>query len=239
MSSTANPATCRIGRRTTRATYWAAADENERANGRLFRDIEFALPKELSERQQVALAREVRGLGDHRHRRAVALHAGRASWRVGEPPRASDVLRAGERRHHAASPSSGFAGTTPRLRTKAGPRNPRRQSRRRGLSRPARAGRSRRTARWSGRGARIRFTLGAWRSSSPRPSTAATPTRSRAWRIGSRGCISVHTTSQRVERGESLERVAEVGSVEDRNQALAVELGGRVPHGAGPATRAG
>ena len=38
--------------------YWAAADENERANGRLFRDIEFALPKELSERQQVALARE-------------------------------------------------------------------------------------------------------------------------------------------------------------------------------------
>ena len=32
-------------------TYWAAADENERANGRLFRDIEFALPKELFERQ--------------------------------------------------------------------------------------------------------------------------------------------------------------------------------------------
>ena len=49
------------------------------------------------------------------------------------------------------------------------------------------------------------------------------PTRSRAWRIGSRGCISVHTTFARVERGESLERVAEVGSVEDRNQALAAE----------------
>ena len=41
------------------------------------------------------------------------------------------------------------------------------------LSRPARAGRSRRTARWPGRGARSRFTLGAWRSSSPRPSTGA------------------------------------------------------------------
>ena len=40
-------------------------------------------------------------------------------------------------------------------------------------SRPARAGRSRRTARWPGRGARSRFTLGAWRSSSPRPSTGA------------------------------------------------------------------
>ena len=32
-------------------------DENERTNGRLCRDIEFALPKELPERHQVALAR--------------------------------------------------------------------------------------------------------------------------------------------------------------------------------------
>ena len=39
----------------TRA-YWAAADAHERTNGRLYRDIEFALPKELPERQQVALA---------------------------------------------------------------------------------------------------------------------------------------------------------------------------------------
>ena len=72
-------------------------------------------------------------------------------------------------------------------------------------------------------GCRSGFTPGAWRSSSPRPSAAATPTRSRAWRIGRpRVHLGPHNLA-RVERGESLERVAEVGSVEDRNQALAAE----------------
>lgn len=36
--------------------YWDAADEYERANGRLFREIEFALPLELEEPQQIELA---------------------------------------------------------------------------------------------------------------------------------------------------------------------------------------
>ena len=36
--------------------YWEAADAHERANGRLFKQIEFALPKELSPEQQTALA---------------------------------------------------------------------------------------------------------------------------------------------------------------------------------------
>jgi len=36
--------------------YWEAADTYERANGRLFKQIEFALPKELSPEQQVELA---------------------------------------------------------------------------------------------------------------------------------------------------------------------------------------
>ena len=36
--------------------YWEAADIYERANGRLFKQIEFALPKELSPQQQVKLA---------------------------------------------------------------------------------------------------------------------------------------------------------------------------------------
>ena len=38
--------------------YWQAADECERSNGRLFREVEFALPVELDEGQQVELARE-------------------------------------------------------------------------------------------------------------------------------------------------------------------------------------
>lgn len=36
--------------------YWEAADVHERANGRLFKQLEFALPKELSPEQQTALA---------------------------------------------------------------------------------------------------------------------------------------------------------------------------------------
>ena len=38
--------------------YWSAADEYERANGRLFTQIEFALPRELNPEQQKALAEE-------------------------------------------------------------------------------------------------------------------------------------------------------------------------------------
>ena len=38
------------------AAYWTAADENERANGSLFKDVEFALPKELSADERRALA---------------------------------------------------------------------------------------------------------------------------------------------------------------------------------------
>ena len=37
-------------------SYWAAADEYERANGRLYREVQFALPKELSEGQRRELA---------------------------------------------------------------------------------------------------------------------------------------------------------------------------------------
>ena len=38
-------------------SYWEAADEHERANGSLFREITFALPKELNEWQR----RQVQG----------------------------------------------------------------------------------------------------------------------------------------------------------------------------------
>ena len=38
--------------------YWEAADEHERANGRLYREVEFALPNELDERERRELALE-------------------------------------------------------------------------------------------------------------------------------------------------------------------------------------
>ena len=39
------------------ANYWDAADQYERANGTVYREIEFALPKELSDAENIALAR--------------------------------------------------------------------------------------------------------------------------------------------------------------------------------------
>lgn len=38
--------------------YWRAADEHERANGRLYKEVEFSLPKELDEERQIELAQE-------------------------------------------------------------------------------------------------------------------------------------------------------------------------------------
>ena len=37
-------------------SYWAEADEYERANGRLYREVQFALPKELSKAERLELA---------------------------------------------------------------------------------------------------------------------------------------------------------------------------------------
>ena len=75
------------------SSYWAAADEYERANGRLYREVQFALPKELSEDERRELASEVCEAADRRG--AAALHAGDPSRRGGEPPCALDVLGAG------------------------------------------------------------------------------------------------------------------------------------------------
>lgn len=64
--------------------YWRAADRGERANGRLFAQLEFALPLELNLQQQVDLARkfagEVTTLPDgSRLPYTFALHAGQGS----------------------------------------------------------------------------------------------------------------------------------------------------------------
>ena len=60
--------------------YWRAADAHERANGRLFREIEFALPLELDREQQVELAREFAAklTSDERMPWSLAIHEGKA-----------------------------------------------------------------------------------------------------------------------------------------------------------------
>lgn len=58
--------------------FWTAADENERANGRLYVSADFALPRGLDREEQIALARAfVRDLtSDERLPYTLAIHAG-------------------------------------------------------------------------------------------------------------------------------------------------------------------
>ena len=60
--------------------YWAAADEHERVNGRLFQQVEVALPVELDERQRRALARSFaeKLTGPERLPYTLAIHRGAA-----------------------------------------------------------------------------------------------------------------------------------------------------------------
>ena len=82
--------------------YWSAADENERANGALFKEIEFALPKELhaGERCEVAhrFAEQLTDAGPAgKLPYTLAIHRGDG----GESPRPPAAVGAGERRHRA------------------------------------------------------------------------------------------------------------------------------------------
>ena len=67
--------------------YWEAADENERANGRLYSEVQFALPKELSEKERRELAGEFaeRVCSRERLPYTLAIHRGGAN---GEKPHA-------------------------------------------------------------------------------------------------------------------------------------------------------
>ena len=58
--------------------YWEAADAHERANGRLYREVEFALPTELTQSERVEVAREFAHFLTDRERLpyTMAMHRG-------------------------------------------------------------------------------------------------------------------------------------------------------------------
>ena len=60
--------------------YWEAADEHERANGRLYSEVQFALPKELSEAERREAASRFAGqlTGPERLPYTLAIHRGGA-----------------------------------------------------------------------------------------------------------------------------------------------------------------
>lgn len=66
--------------------FWAAADAHERANGRVYSELEVALPRELTREQQIALVREFaeNTLGQ-RHAYTWAIHAPQASDQEAQP----------------------------------------------------------------------------------------------------------------------------------------------------------
>lgn len=69
--------------------FWQAADEHERANGAVYREIEIALPRELTSDQRIALVRDFvsQEIGD-RHAYTWAIHTPKAKLESGEQPHA-------------------------------------------------------------------------------------------------------------------------------------------------------
>ena len=141
--------------------YWEAADEHERANGRLYSEVQFALPKELGEADRRELAGEFteRVCSKERLPYTLAIHRGGAN---GENPHAhlmfserghDGIERSGEqwfRRYNRQAPEKGGRGSRGRPRPGTGWR------------RPARRGSRRRTGRWSGRAGPSGSTGAAW-----------------------------------------------------------------------------
>lgn len=72
-----------------RAHFWNAADEKERANGTAYREIEIALPRELTPEQRRELVEDfiTQEIGD-RHAYQWAIHKPKAALEEGEQPHA-------------------------------------------------------------------------------------------------------------------------------------------------------
>ena len=154
-------------------SYWAAGDEYERANGRLYREVQFALPKELSESQRRELASGfARRLTEGEQLPyTLAIHRGDPD---GENPHAH--LMFSERANDGIKrpPSSGSSVTTRRNRRRGERANRGRGRPGIGWTRPARRGRRRRMRRWSGPVTGNRSTGAAWPSGGTKRSVPGT-----------------------------------------------------------------
>ena len=124
--STPSPITCRHGPTTSPATYWDAADLYERANGRLYVSADFALPRDLSTEEQIALAREfaqeLTKDGSLPVHACDSLRAATADGSRAQPARAPDDLRAEERRDRPQPGAVVLACQSDRPRPRAAPR---------------------------------------------------------------------------------------------------------------------
>ena len=145
-------------------SYWEAADKYERSNGRLYSEIQFALPKELDDagRRDVASDFAAQLTGPEKLPYTMAIHRGGAE---GENPHAhlmysergqDGIERSSEqwfRRYNGKAPETGGARKS-RLRPRPGT----------GWRTPARRGSRRRTRRWRVLAGRNGSTGAAWPS---------------------------------------------------------------------------
>ena len=138
--------------------YWQAADEHERANGRLFREVEFALPVELGRHEQVKLARRFAQdlTGEERLPYTLAIHRGE-SRDPGKPDNPHCHLMISERSNDgiersAATWSRHTSATTRRSRRRAGHGKASRPRAASGWRTPARPGPSAPTKSYCGPG---------------------------------------------------------------------------------------
>ncbi len=74
--------------------YWRAADEYERANGRLYMEVEVALPRELEQERQIELAREFAQelTRESNLPYTMAVHEGRGKDGQGDNPHAHMMI---------------------------------------------------------------------------------------------------------------------------------------------------
>jgi hypothetical protein len=104
------------------AHFWQAADENERANGTAYREIEVALPRELTPAERLELVQEFIGqeLGE-KHAYQFAIHTPKAALEKDDQPHAhimyserirDSIARDPDhyfKRHNAKNPEKGGA----------------------------------------------------------------------------------------------------------------------------------
>ena len=154
-------------------SYWSAADQYERSNGRLYSEVHFALPKELDEagRREAASDFAAQLTGPEKLPYTMAIHRGGVE---GENPHAHLMYSERGMTGSSGAPSSGSSATTERPRRRAVRGNRGRPRPGTGWRTPARRGSRRRTGRWSERAGPSGSTGAAWPSGGMRRTDPAT-----------------------------------------------------------------
>ena len=157
--------------------YWQAADAHERANGRLYSEVQFALPRELdaSGRRELASAFAERVCGGERLPYTLALHKGEAET-PDKPDNPHAHLMFSERGNDgiARSEEQWFKRHNPTAPERGGARKSRAAKPGIGWTRPARRGSRRRIGRWSRRAGPNGSTAAACPIGATRPTARAT-----------------------------------------------------------------